>query len=109
MTSMPNWRAALDRFVGELKGVYGRRLDAVVLYGSRARGDTAAESDIDTLVVVDPGGDFWAEFGRISTIANRLSLEHDVVISAIPVDLQEFRQAGTPLLLNVRREGVRVA
>ncbi len=109
MTPVPNWRGALEQFVGELKALYGARLASIFLYGSRARGDAEEESDIDTLIVLDPREDFWVEFKRISPIANRLSLDHDVVISTIPVDLQEFRQGRDPFLLNVRSEGRRVA
>ena len=108
MTSIPKWRHALDGFVGELRSLYGSRLDGVILYGSRARGDGQDDADIDTLVILDPVGDFWVEFGRIGSIANDLSLEHDVVISAIPVDLRDYRDALEPLFLNVRREGLRL-
>lgn len=108
-SALSSWRTALDNFVQELKGIYGDRLETIVLYGSRARGDAEEGSDIDTLVVLDPSEDFWLEFKRISPVANHLSLEHDVVISAIPVDARELREARSPLFRNVRREGVRVA
>lgn len=109
MNSVQAWRVALDDFIAELRRAYGSRLDAVVLYGSRARDDAGLQSDIDTLVVLDPCGDFWVEFEQISPIASRVSLQHDVVISALPVDRLELREATSPLLLNARREGVRVA
>ena len=45
-------RELLDRFVGALAEEYGDDLDAVWLYGSRARGERPHdESDIDVLVV----------------------------------------------------------
>lgn len=99
---------ALNSFVEELRAVYGCRLQQVVLYGSRARGDAGAEADIDTLVILDSVKDFWEEFGRISSIASRLSLEFDVLISALPVDADKFLHGETPLLINSRREGVAV-
>lgn len=102
------WRRALQQFVRELRKHYGFRLEGVVLYGSRARGDAEEGSDIDTLVVLNPIEDFWTEFRLISPMADRVSLEHDVVISAVPVDSREFRETQNPLYLNVHREGVRV-
>ncbi len=56
---MTDWRLALDLFVKELRKAYGERFDAVLLYGSRARGDAEEGSDVDTLVVLDPAEDFW--------------------------------------------------
>lgn len=103
------WREALDHFVRDLRDLYGDRMETVVLYGSRARGDAEESSDIDTLVVLDPCEGFWTEFERVSPIASRVSLEHDVVLSAIPVDARELRDSNSPLFLNVRREGVSLA
>ncbi len=106
---MGDWRATLERFTVELRDLYRQRLDSVILYGSRARGEGGPESDIDTLIVLNPLGDFWEEFGRISPVASRVSLDYDVVISAIPAGLKEYSEAGNPLILNVRREGMRVS
>ncbi|HEV8614777.1 MAG TPA: nucleotidyltransferase domain-containing protein [Methylomirabilota bacterium] len=99
------WRVTLGRFVDEIKRVYGRRLQSVVLYGSRARGDAGSGSDVDTLVVLDPLGDFWTEFDRICEVANRVSRDASVVLSARPVDAHELANGGSPLMMNVRREG----
>jgi predicted nucleotidyltransferase len=45
-------RELLDRFVAALQQEYGDDLDAIWLYGSRARGERSHdESDIDVLVV----------------------------------------------------------
>jgi predicted nucleotidyltransferase len=45
-------RELLDRFVAALQQAYGDDLDAIWLYGSRARGERSHdESDIDVLVV----------------------------------------------------------
>lgn len=100
--------APVEELVKQLRARYGARLRQVVLYGSYARGEPTTESDIDTLVVLDRVDDFWAEFERISPIANRLSLAFDVVISALPVGKEAFDHEQTPLLINTRREGVAV-
>ena len=102
------WRRALDEFVGRLRGIYGERLRAVVLYGSRARGEGAEDSDIDTLVVLRPLDDFWREFDRVSPVAGELSLKHGVVICTRPTSEEEFSNSGSPFFLNVRREGIGV-
>lgn len=103
-----DWRGALAAFVRELRGLYGDRLQQVVLYGSRARGTAERDSDIDTMVVLDSVPDFWREKARIGPIAGRVSLEHDVVLSAMPVGARELAEPSTALIESVRREGVRV-
>lgn len=108
MSRAAPWHHALQRFASAMRDAYGTRLLAVVLYGSRARGDAEQASDIDVLVVLDPGGDFWAEFDQISPVASRISLEFDVVISALPVAAEEYGDPHSPLLINARRDGVHI-
>jgi len=107
--SGPGWRVALQQFVTEVRDAYDERLDRVVLYGSRARGGATRESDVDTLVVLERCLDFWAEFDRVKAIASHVSDTHDVVISALPVDREEFERSPQPLLVNARREGKTVS
>lgn len=103
------WETALDQFVGELRKVYDRQLQTVILYGSRARGTADDGADVDVLVVLNPMDDFWKEFSRLQALAGPICLEHDVVLSAFPVDAKEYDEPKTPLLLNSKREGVPVA
>jgi predicted nucleotidyltransferase len=49
----PTVEAALARFRGAMVATFGARLRELVLFGSWARGDADAESDVDVLVVVD--------------------------------------------------------
>jgi predicted nucleotidyltransferase len=88
--------------------IYGDRLVHLILYGSRARGDAAPDSDIDVLVVlngvVNPGD----EISRTGKITAALSLHYSVVISCVFVSAERYFTEQSPLLLNVRREGVSI-
>jgi predicted nucleotidyltransferase len=64
----PSWQEALGSFVTEVRRACGERLDRVVLYGSRARGEAVNGSDIDTLVILDRCDDFWAELDRFEPL-----------------------------------------
>src|SRR5882672_5896830 len=85
-----DWRRALARFAHDLRTAYGARLDRVVLYGSRARGDAEPASDVDTLVILDQCRDVQEELARINPLAGRILLDYGVVVSALPVAREDF-------------------
>ena len=43
----------LNQYLSEVKKIYGAHLKRVILYGSYARGDYTADSDIDIMLLVD--------------------------------------------------------
>jgi predicted nucleotidyltransferase len=102
-------RHILEQFRRGLKTIYGARLAEVVPFGSQARNEAWSDSDIDVLVVLKGPVDPNLEIPRVSPLASGLSLRHDVVISCVYVSEHDFRADESPLLLNVRREGVAVA
>jgi predicted nucleotidyltransferase len=89
-----------------LKEIYGSRLVRLVLYGSQARGDAAAGSDLDVLVVLQGPVDAGLEINRASEIVAQLSLAHDMVIACVFMDEDRFLHRHGPFLRNVRREGI---
>ena len=48
------------------------------------------------------------ELARIDPFASDVSLEYDVVISFLVIRASDYLERNTPLLLNIRREGVTV-
>jgi len=80
----------------------------VILYGSRARGDSNADSDWDFLVLVDGPVDD----GRVDRIRHRLyeiEWESDQVLSSIVRGRDQWNSQllnGTPFHRNVELEGI---
>ncbi len=91
-----------------LKDIYGERIVRIMLFGSHARGDASAESDVDALIVLKGAVKPGEEIARTGGIASELSLKHDVVISCTFVSAERYETEQSPLLINVRREGVAV-
>jgi predicted nucleotidyltransferase len=92
----------------ELRAVLGERLVGVYLYGSRARGDHDADSDIDVLVVLDEIGVYAADLRATGEATSRLSLEAGVTISRLLATRQSWLRRDRPILRVIAAEGIRV-
>ena len=101
-------KTLLGKLRGQLGLLYGDRLLRLVLFGSQARADGDDESDVDVLVVLQGDVSACQEIVRTEEIVASLSLEHDTVISCAFVSSDEYETGGSPLMLNVRREGLAV-
>lgn len=97
-------RSLRDEFRTGIEAVYGERLKGVYLYGSYARGEADAESDVDALVVLDQVSDYGSEIDRTSFLVAELSLRYGVSLSRVFVSEQAWRRHTTPFLLNVYEE-----
>ena len=95
------FRAALER-------LYGQRLIKVILYGSWARNEATEDSDVDLLVVLEGDVEPGKEIDKMIDIITDINLEHNVLLSVCPVSDRDYESLKSPLLMNVRREGVPV-
>jgi predicted nucleotidyltransferase len=95
----------LARFRTALAKLYGDRLDRVVLFGSRARGDARLDSDYDVAVFLRDFRDRWSEVDRILPVVTDILYEEGVFIHAMPYRAGADRER-TPLMYEIRREGL---
>jgi predicted nucleotidyltransferase len=102
-------REIIKEFKRQIGELYGQRLKKVVLYGSYARGQADDEnSDIDLAVVLAGEVNPCQEIDRMADIFTEINLEHDVLIAVYPVSESNFEKVESPLLINVRKEGVTI-
>jgi len=103
MSHSPEILAELKR---RLSAIYGDRLVRLVLFGSQARGDAEAGSDIDVMVVLKGPVSPCEEIERTEEVVAGISLDHDVVVCCVFMAQDQFEHEQNPLLMNVRREGI---
>ena len=104
-TAITRENSILAKFRAALTEMYGERIERVVLYGSRARGDAGVDSDYDVAVFLNNLSDRWAEADRIAVAATDILNETGVVIHAMPYPAGAYRER-TPLMHEIRREGL---
>lgn len=93
----------------ELKEALSRRFGPVDvrLYGSAARGQSAIDSDLDVMVILEKRSS--ADEAAIDDIVFRINLGHACLISTVIFDRGEIEDgpmSESPLYKNVIREGV---
>ena len=80
----PKDKPILTRLRAALAEVYGDRLERVVLYGSRARGDHQPDSDYDIAVFIKDPGTLGEEIRRLASLTTDILIDTGAVISAMP-------------------------
>lgn len=101
-----NVTLAIRELKDGLAHLYGDRLDAVYLYGSYARGDYRSGSDVDVMILLKSYKDYWEELKLTSQLIQDVSLAHELTISRIFMTVEKWRQSDTPLLRNIRQDGL---
>jgi predicted nucleotidyltransferase len=96
----------LVRFRRVLDETYGNRLERVVLFGSRARGDARPDSDYDVAVFLRDLDDCSAEMNRLADLATEILYSEGEFIHAMPYRAGSYADVGTPLMHEVRTTGI---
>jgi predicted nucleotidyltransferase len=96
-------KQALREFVAYLNKAIPEKIKSVALFGSKARGDSKQDSDIDVLVILTRED---RELRRaILKQAARFSLKYDVLLSPRVIGAERWEQMrGFSLYQNVQRE-----
>ena len=95
----------LKRFRTALDQLYGDRIERVVLFGSRARGDATEDLDYDIAVFLHDLSNRWEEVDRMIPIVTDILYQDEAFIHAMPYRAGSYEER-TSLMREIRREGV---
>jgi uncharacterized protein len=99
----PTQHPALLRFAASVRALYGDRVERIVLFGSRARGDAREDSDWDVAVFLRGSPRWWDEQRRLNRLGDDILWETGAIISPKPFIGNDEDEAG--LLGVIRSEG----
>ena len=109
---MNNWQnESLTKIRKFAENLFEEKLEAVILFGSYARGDNDSESDFDVMIIVDLDpyklATYKYDFAHFGT---NLDLEYGVFHSFVLQDKATFEywKETIPFYKNVTDEGVHV-
>ncbi len=98
----------INEFKSEIKKLYGDKLKHIILYGSCARDTSTDDSDINLLIVLNgeilPG----KEIDAMIDIITEINLKYNTLISVYPISEKDYIKINSPLLMNIRKEGISV-
>lgn len=89
-----------------LKELYNENLIDIVLYGSYARSEQNENSDIDLLIILKQVDSVGKEIDRIVDATYDIALDYNTVISVIPISYDDYQSIKSPLLMNIKKEGI---
>src|SRR4051812_20199630 len=105
MIAKPTDDPVLKRFKTALDEAYGGRIERVVLFGSRARGDARPESNYDVAVFLRDLSDRWREMDRLADISTEILDDEGKFVHAMAYSAGAYRDR-TPLMHEIRKDGV---
>jgi uncharacterized protein len=105
MLDRPQDDPVLARFRAAVAELYGDRVERIVLFGSRARGDAKRNADFDIAVFIRQAGTFSKESERLAEVSTDILLDTGAVISATPFLAGAYRER-TGFMHELRKDGL---
>ena len=103
-------RSAVLEFLERVHSAFGAQIQQAMLFGSKARREATADSDIDILLIV--ADETWQFKDEICSISSDVSLRYDVLLDARVIGAarwQYMSEIRAGLYQNISREAIPLA
>lgn len=100
-------KLAISEFAELLRQKFPALIKEIILFGSKVRGNSEEDSDIDILIVLN--NLTWETKKTISELAANENINHNVLISTVRYDSETWENPvikASPFGMSVRKEGV---
>lgn len=98
---------ALQTFIQRLQAELGQQIVRIILFGSKARGNSAADSDVDVLILAKNEDRQLQK--AISKISSQVDLDYDILLNSLLIADKRWMQMSKErfsLCRNVERDGI---
>lgn len=103
----PIIRQIAEEFKAQLQQLYGQELAALVLFGSHARNEANADSDVDFAVVLRANDTTsTSEIFKISNISCDIGSKYGHLVSYIGMPEQKYQHSSFGIYQEIRKDGI---
>ena len=102
-------QSLIEKYVMEIQKIYGTHLKRIILYGSYARGDFKAGSDVDIMILLDMSDLELKKYSQqLSYMTYDFNLDNDIDIKPIAKSEDHFKKwiLNYAFYANIQKEGV---
>ncbi|MCM1194054.1 MAG: nucleotidyltransferase domain-containing protein [Butyrivibrio sp.] len=99
----------MEQYVVEIQKIYRDHLRQIILYGSYARGDYRADSDVDIMILLDISDLELKKYSQqVSYMTYDFNLDNDIDIKPIVKSEAFFNKwvVNYPFYANIQKEGI---
>ncbi|MBE7432672.1 MAG: nucleotidyltransferase domain-containing protein [Anaerolineales bacterium] len=103
----PKENEALQTFIQRLLAGQERQIVEVILFGSKARGNSTPDSDVDVLILAKTEDRQLQK--AISKISSQIDLDYDILLNSLLIADKRWKQMSKErfsLCRNIERDGI---
>ena len=96
----------LTKYRTAIRELFGARIERIVLYGSRARGDAEPDSDYDIAVFLSDLQNRFQEGRQVADVELCIMDDTDAIVHTLLFPAGYWQDRSSPLMSEIRNDGL---